>query len=176
MLRAAKSSVIDTYLKDNLKTLEKYAKEYGKFYTANEDGSLNIDFEKLEGIKANDKIRESLEKLITDRNDYLEKQQELIDKEEEQQEQLINLRKESLDKYVALQENMASVLEEQDKKEIERLKEKYDSMKEADDDYLDALSDAIEKQRKLRDQETQYENLAQERKKLSLFLFGCVIH
>lgn len=168
LLRAAKSSVIDTYLKDNLKTLEKYAKEYGKFYTANEDGSLNIDFEKLEGIKANDKIRESLEKLITDRNDYLEKQQELIDKEEEQQEQLINLRKESLDKYVALQENMASVLEEQDKKEIERLKEKYDSMKEADDDYLDALSDAIEKQRKLRDQETQYENLAQERKKLSL--------
>ena len=168
LLRAAKSSVIDTYLQDNLKTLEKYAKEYGKFYTANEDGSLNIDFEKLEGIKANDKIRESLEKLITDRNDYLEKQQELIDKEEEQQEQLINLRKESLDKYVALQENMASVLEEQDKKEIERLKEKYDSMKEADDDYLDALSDAIEKQRKLRDQETQYENLAQERKKLSL--------
>ena len=53
---------------------------------------------------------------------------------------------------------------EQAKEEVDVLKEKYDAMKEADNDYLDALSDAIEKQRALRDLE-KYDDL-QNRKKL----------
>lgn len=168
LLRQAESSVIDTYLKDNLNTLRSYAEQYGEFYTTNEDGSLNIDFQKLENIAANDKIRENIEETLTQRNEFIQKQQELDDQEQEQMQQFIDLQKELLDQYVSIQENMASILEEQAKKEVEDLKEKYNSMKEVDNDYLDALAEAIEKQRELRERENQYENLAQQRKKLSL--------
>jgi len=41
-------------------------------------------------------------------------------------------------------------------------------MKDADDDYLDALQEAIDKQRQLREQENAYEDLARKEKKLSL--------
>ena len=168
LLRAAESSVIDTYLDDNLKTLQQYSDKYGQFYSQNEDGSLNINFEKLESIKANDAIRENLENLITTRNEYLQKQEELSKEEEEQRQNFLDMQKEALDKYVSVQENIANVLEQQAKEEVDVLKEKYDAMKEADNDYLDALSDAIEKQRALRDLENKYDDLAEQRKKLSL--------
>ena len=168
LLRAAESSVIDTYLDNNLKTLQQYSDKYGQFYSQNEDGSLNINFEKLESIKANDAIRENLENLITTRNEYLQKQEELSKEEEEQRQNFLDMQKEALDKYVSVQENIANVLEQQAKEEVDTLKEKYDAMKEADNDYLDALSDAIEKQRALRDLENKYDDLAEQRKKLSL--------
>ena len=41
-------------------------------------------------------------------------------------------------------------------------------MKDADDDYLDALEDALNKQKELRERERKYEDLAQKEKKLSL--------
>jgi hypothetical protein len=41
-------------------------------------------------------------------------------------------------------------------------------MKDADDKYLDALQDAIEKQRQLRDSAKEYDDLAEKEKKLSL--------
>ena len=41
-------------------------------------------------------------------------------------------------------------------------------MKEADNEYLEALQDSIDKQRKLRERENKWEDLAQKRKKLSL--------
>ena len=44
----------------------------------------------------------------------------------------------------------------------------YSALEEADNKYLDALSKAIEKQRKLRDKETKWDELATKEKKLSL--------
>jgi len=41
-------------------------------------------------------------------------------------------------------------------------------MKEADDEYYDALSEAIDKERKLRDMANAEEDLAEKEKKLSL--------
>ena len=52
--------------------------------------------------------------------------------------------------------------------EVDIVKEKYSALEEADNNYLDALQEAIDKQRKLREQENQYEDLATKQKKLSL--------
>ena len=45
------------------------------------------------------------------------------------------------------------MLKKQAEEEVDVQKDKYSQLKEADDDYLDALQDAIDRQRKLRDAE-----------------------
>ena len=66
------------------------------------------------------------------------------------------------------EKSIAETLKNEYQEEVNALKEKYDSMKDADDDYINALEEAINKQRKLRDRENQLEQLAQKEKKLSL--------
>jgi len=87
--------------------------------------------------------------------------QEIYDEQEEE-------RIERLENYISLQETIADTLRENAEEEVNIQKEKYDALKEADDDYLSALEDAINKQRELREQENAYEDLAQKEKKLAL--------
>ena len=65
-------------------------------------------------------------------------------------------------------EEGADILKTKAEEEVSILEEKYQEMEEADNNYLDALEDAINKQRELRDRENQYEDLATKEKKLSL--------
>ena len=62
-------------------------------------------------------------------------------------------RKSALSDMVKLQKDTAEILKNSYEKEIEDVREKYDAIKEADDEYLEALQDSIDKQRKLRDEE-----------------------
>jgi len=52
--------------------------------------------------------------------------------------------------------------------EVNDLKDKYKSMEDANDEYLDALEEAIKKERDLRDTEDAWEELAKKEKQLSL--------
>ena len=60
------------------------------------------------------------------------------------------------------------IFESEDYKISDEVKKKYDALEDADNNYLDALQEAIDKQRQLREQENQYEDLATKEKKLAL--------
>ena len=84
------------------------------------------------------------------------------------QKERVVYQEESLKNYVSLQEDLISTLKSLSQEEVDTIKAKYDAIEEADNKYLDALSDAIEKQRKLRDLETSYTDLAAKEKQLAL--------
>jgi tRNA(Ile)-lysidine synthase len=69
------------------------------------------------------------------------------------------------DAYIELEEKIIDILIEQDKKEIEETEKKYDALKKADDDYLNALRDNINKRRAARDKEDSYKDLAKKEKR-----------
>lgn len=140
--------------------------QYGDYVTFNGDQlSLNHNYQTME---KNDEIKKTLE---AESEKYWGLQKEVYEAEKQKREYRKlweEQKKEGLKKYVDIQENVISVLKEAAEEEVQITKDKYDALKEADDDYLDALEDAISKQRALRDMENQEEDLAQKQKKLSL--------
>lgn len=138
-----------------------------QFFRQTENG-IEIDMQGIENADANDEIKnaaiewaEQYNKIfdnILDRNDEISEAQKIME----------DYYKTALDGYVNLQKKVTDILKENAEEEISITEEKYESMKEADDAYLDALESAIDKQRQLREQANQYENLATQEKKLSL--------
>ena len=111
---------------------------------------------------------DALGEMATKGNDaimqILESQQKIGSIQDEQQKES----EERLKNYVSLQDQILDILKKNAEEEVKTQKEKYENLKQADDDYLSALEDAIEKQRQLREQEKDYEELATKEKKLSL--------
>ena len=142
--------------------------KYSQYFSIDDYGKLMPDISLLEDSKIPDAEKDFIGEMIQKVNEYTDA---VADGEKE----AYNIRKEYQDKlkdlyknYVSLEDNIADVLKKQAEEEVDTQKNKYSQLKEADDDYLDALQDAIDKQRKLRDAENQYEDLAQKQKKLSL--------
>ena len=63
------------------------------------------------------------------------------------QKEFRNMQKKGLSDIVSLQDQMKNTLKEKYEQEIKDLQDKYDSMTDADTDYLDSLEDAIEKEK-----------------------------
>lgn len=132
------------------------------------DGVLTADIEALNRAALPDEIKNEIAALAesynTNSGNILKNNEAIKKLLKERQE----IHKANLQAEVSIQEKVAEVLKTKYEEQVEDLKDKYDAMKDADDDYLKALQESIDKQRKLRDQENKWEELAQKRKKLSL--------
>lgn len=132
------------------------------------DGVLTADIEALNRAALPDEIKNEIAALAesynTNSSNILKNNEAIKKLLKERQE----IHKANLQAEVSIQEKVAEVLKAKYEEQVEDLKDKYDAMKDADDDYLKALQESIDKQRKLRDQENKWEELAQKRKKLSL--------
>lgn len=131
-------------------------------------GLASIDQQLIQNAKIADKWKDQIESFVDDYNKYsqeLLKNQDAVRKAEKEIQQL---RMDATKKWADFEKSIAETLKNEYQEEVDALKEKYNSMKDADDDYVNALEEAINKQRKLRDRENQWEQLAQKEKKLSL--------
>ena len=141
---------------------------YSDYISFDENGLAKVDFS-YEDMYDSDIIKtDGLEKLIEEYNSTydmaLDKEQEYLDAQKE----FDKLKSEARDKYIAMEQNVIDIIKKQMQEEIDAVTDKYAALEEADNDYLDALQKAIDKQRELRDQENQYEDLATKEKKLAL--------
>jgi hypothetical protein len=57
----------------------------------------------------------------------------------------LKLREEATKEWADFEKGIADILKDEYQKQVDELKNMYDSMKDADDQYLDALQEAIEK-------------------------------
>ena len=141
---------------------------YSDYVSFDENGLAKVDFS-YEDMYNSDIIKtDGLEKLIEEYNSTYDK---ALDKEQEYldaQKEFDKLKSEARDKYIAMEQNVTDIIKKQMQEEIDAVTDKYAALEEADNDYLDALQKAIDKQRELRDQENQYEDLATKEKKLAL--------
>ena len=141
---------------------------YSDYVSFDENGLAKVDFS-YEDMYNSDIIKtDGLEKLIEEYNSTYDK---ALDKEQEYldaQKEFDKLKSEARDKYIAMEQNVIDIIKKQMQEEIDAVTDKYAALEEADNDYLDALQKAIDKQRQLRDQENQYEDLATKEKKLAL--------
>ena len=142
--------------------------DYSQYYSQLPDGTIAFDITKWYNEGGSDEMGDALGEMATKGNDaimqILESQQKISSIQDEQQKES----EERLKNYVSLQDQILDILKKNAEEEVKTQKEKYENLKQADDDYLSALEEAIKKQRELREQEKDYEELATKEKKLSL--------
>ena len=93
--------------------------------------------------------------------DYKKKEIELLKEVKEQIKETYEVAGELEDSYL-------KILQENDNKELENFKSTIDKKKEALDDYLSAVQDSIDQERKMRELADQEEDLRQKERKLSI--------
>lgn len=101
-------------------------------------------------------------------NEYLDAIEKMEDQFNKREKEFLEMRKKSLQDMSSLETDMMNTLKEKYEQEIKDVEAKYSAMEEADNDYLDALSEAIEKQRRLRDEENKWNDLENKERKLAL--------
>ena len=160
----AEKQVIDKAL-DNLKsTLMTNFSDYTSF---DENGKMAFDYS-IEDARIPDKMKDNYKELIEQYNEFVDKKEKISDEERAVNKAIEDMQKDLLDKRVAMEEKVLEVIKSKMQEEIDAVTEKYEAMEEADTNYVDALEEAINKQRELRDKENEYEDLATKQKKLSL--------
>jgi hypothetical protein len=132
------------------------------------DGRMMLDTSALENADASDAIKDALVKLQAEYNKEVDSMATATEEMEALEDEWENYYTTALKNYISTQDKVVKILKENAQAEIDAVQDKYDNLKEADDDYISALQDAIQKQRDLRDQASQYEELATKEKKLSL--------
>lgn len=161
---SAENMSIDAALTNLRSTL---TENYGNYISFDDEGNPLIDFAYM-AMDANDELRKAFEEEYNLYNEYAQKKKDNLDAIEDIEKEKQEQREQTLKDFVAIQEDVISILKEKAQEEIDVTKEKYDALEEADNNYLDALQEAIDKQRQLRDQENQYEDLATKEKRLAL--------
>jgi hypothetical protein len=157
-------------IEQGLKNLdEEILSNYGNFVSFDEFNNMQVDFAALKDARMSDILKdEGFIELFEKRNElfdkYNENNIEFIEKQDEFNEMLSDAR----NKQIEIEENVIDILKEKMQEEIDVVEDKYKNLEEADNNYLDALEEAIEKQRKLREKENEYEDLATKEKKLAL--------
>ena len=136
-----------------------YYEKNGRFY---------IDYQKLNAAKLPDDITDFIEEQVENMNNYAKAYEENLDKISDAEKEFRERQKKARDEYLNTENKVVELLKKKDQEELDSLKEKYDGMKEADDEYTDALEKSIKKQRDLRNQANQWDDLAEKEKKLSL--------
>ena len=161
--RGAENEVIKQAIANTEAQLSKYSDYYSKI------GDIYvINYEKLNSIGENDKIADKIEEDIEKIRSWTKTLQDNEDAVDKLRKQFEEDQKKALQNYVNMEKEVVNSLKEQYEKEVNDLKEKNEAMKDADDDYLDALEKAIDKERKLRNRQNQWDDLAKKEKKLSL--------
>lgn len=161
-------ALIDTYQRLADEGSQFLTQKYGQYFSIGSNGKLLPDISFIEDALIPDDEKKYIEESISQINDYVDQREDLLKQNYEISKQYKEKVQQLYKDYVSLESNIADVLKKQAEEEVNTTKDKYDKLKEADDDYLDALEDAINRQRKLRDTENAYEELAQKQKKLSL--------
>ena len=159
----AESLVVDDALANLQSTLEQ---NFGQFISF-QDGQAIVNFS-YQQMDDNDELKKAFEDEFDLWNEYKNESNDIQDEIQTIQKERVVYQEETLKNYVSLQEDLISTLKSLSQEEVDTIKTKYDAIEEADNKYLDALSDAIEKQRKLRDLETSYTDLAAKEKQLAL--------
>lgn len=101
-----------------------------------------------------DKYSDSINDTISTLDEYREKQEEII--------------KTARDYAATLKDQILNQVIDVHEKEIEKVKEKYDAIKNEDSKYLDSLKKNLDKQRQLRDQQDERDDLESKEKRLAL--------
>ena len=164
-LYSAKSQVLDIRKNDIQNVLQS---RIGNLLSYDEQGNMWLDDYALTQLKTNDAWVNEYADLYREYQEIIDTQKEYSNKIDEVNQSIIELKKTALNNYLSAAQSVGDIFKQQDDKQIEQTKEKYSALKEADDDYLSALEDSINKQKSLRDTENKYESLATQEKKLSL--------
>ena len=132
------------------------------------NGRWVIDFEKLNAANIPDEISDYIESVVEDMNNYARTIEQNIDAIKQKEQELKEFQSKARQDYLNVVNKVAEVLKAKYEEEIKDVQDKYTAIKEADQDYLDALEDAVNKQRELRNRASQWDDLAKQEKKLSL--------
>lgn len=159
----AQNAVIDKSLANIKDTL---LSKYGDFVKFDGENMV-IDFS-YKTMDGNDEYKKTFEQLTKTYSDELQLKRNNTKTAKDTLKEREKYEKDFLKKYTDVQKDVIDVLKAAAEEELKNTQEKYDALKEADDDYINALEDAIQKQRDLRDRENSEEELAQKEKKLSL--------
>lgn len=164
-LYSAKSQVLDIRKADIQSTLQN---KIGNLLSYDENGNMWIDDKALTQLKTNDAWVNTYADLYKEYQEIIDTQKDYTNKIEEVNQAIIEQKKTALNNYLSAAQSVGEIFKQQDDKQVEQTKEKYSALKEADNDYLSALEESINKQKSLRDKENQYESLATQEKKLAL--------
>lgn len=165
VLRLAKMQTLQGAIADSNAWLVENASQY---ISQMEDGSYVLSDALFNNPDIPDAYAEEIIRKTEEVNEWIATIEDLSDQEEEAERARLERQKQRRDDYVSFLEEGANILKEQAEKEVAALEEKYQALEDADNNYLEALEDAINKQRELREQEKQYSDLATKEKKLAL--------
>lgn len=140
--------------------------EFGEFVKFNGD-ELIID-ESYQLMDKNDEYKKGLEEIQKTWYNYYKARNDAEKDMKDERKQREKEEKEYLKRYTEIQTDIIDILKEKAKEEVDITKDKYEALKEADSDYINALEEAIQKQRELRNLADKEDDLAQKEKKLSL--------
>ena len=139
------------------------------YYSFDEStGAWLVNFEALNAAQIPDDFSDYVENSIDQLNKWQKQIEDNVDANEKALKEVQQMQKNALGKIVALEDTVKNVLKDKYNEEVNDLKDKYKSMEDANDEYLDALEEAIKKERDLRDTEDSWEELARKEKQLSL--------
>ena len=138
------------------------------YLTFDEKTGTKINMNALQKAKMPEALKKWIESQGQKANEYLGKILDNEDKIEQLNEEFLEQQKKARDEYINLQDQMIDVLREKYQQEIDDLQNKYDAMNEADNKYLESLQKNLDRQRKLRDQEKNWNDLTNKERKLSL--------
>lgn len=131
-------------------------------------GIYEIDTDTLGSERMNDDLKELIEQQVDSLNQLktnIFENNEAIRKE---QKEFLEYQRKVRDNYLSIEDEVVKKLEEYYKQQIDDKKDMYDALSEADNDYLNALEKAINKQKQLRDRQDKWNSLAEKEKKYSL--------
>lgn len=166
-------SVLDTKLAEKIAEINaanpsrNLSTNVSDYYTKVGD-RLNVNFQALNAAQLPDDLSDYVEETIEQINklsDEIEKNDEELKKREKE---FLDMQKKARQDYIKLEDQVISTLKEKYDEEIKATEDKYKAIEEADNEYLDALKEAIDKQRKLREQANQWDDLQTKEKKLAL--------
>lgn len=161
--RNAENEVIKKAMENTEKNLAQYSQYWQKF---GDTYVLNMD--KIASAKMPDDLKNEIESQVEQLRKWQKNLRDNEDTLDQLRKDFKESRKKALQSYVDLEKQVVEALKEQYQKEIDDLKNKYDAMSTADEDYLNSLEAAIEKERRLRQRQNEWDDLATKEKKLSL--------
>lgn len=127
-----------------------------------------VNFQALNAAQLPDEISDYVEECVETINNLQKQIDDNTEAIKQKEKEIRDMRKNALQRRVNLEKEVAEVLKKQAEDEVKTQKDKYDALKDADDDYLNALEQAINKERELRERNKEWNDLATKEKKLSL--------
>ena len=110
--------------------------------------------------------------LLLEQIDAYREEKALITETKNKANELLKTIKETTDELhqnvKELEDKFLELFIGRDEEILKSLEERYDAMKQLDDDYLESVRDAVEEERRLRDQEKSYDDLAKMERQLAL--------